>query len=390
MRYPLASSTWDESEKRAIEDVIQSGRFTMGSKVKQFEQQFAGYFGTRHAVMVNSGSSANLLAIAAMRYRSQNPLLPGDEVIVPAVSWSTTYAPLHQYGLKLHFVDVDLDSLNLDLNAVQEAISDRTRAVFAPNLLGAPNNFPRLQELCDKHGLILIEDNCESMGAKLDGRYTGTFGVCGTFSTFFSHHICTMEGGMVVTDDEEICQLVTSLRAHGWTRDLPSDNQICTKSGCDFHDSFRFILPGYNVRPLEISAAVGIHQLSKLDGFLAVRRRNARHFVDLFGNLDCVRVQKTIGESSWFGFSLILDGPLAGQRESVIKKLASLDVECRPIVAGNFTKNPVIRFFDYKTHGDLPNAGRVDADGLFIGNHHFDIADELSAVKEVLVRCAVS
>jgi CDP-6-deoxy-D-xylo-4-hexulose-3-dehydrase len=336
--------------------------------------------------MVNSGSSANLLAVAALRYR-KNPLLPGDEVIVPAVSWATTYYPLHQYGFKLRFVDVDLDTLNLDLDAVEQAITPRTRAVFAVNILGAPNNFSRLREICESRNLVLLEDNCESMGAAYQGKSAGTFGLCGTFSTFFSHHLCTMEGGMVLTDDEEMHQIITSLRAHGWTRELPENNLVHEKGQDPFRETFQFVLPGYNVRPLEVSAAIGIKQLEKLGGFLAARRKNARKFVDLFGGLDHVRIQKPPGDSSWFGFSLILEGPLAGKREQVVKRLTEGGIECRPIVAGDFTKNPVIQYFDYEIHGELKNAARVDNDGLFVGNHHYDISRELAHLRTLLDCC---
>jgi len=387
LSYPLASSTWDDSEIEAVNSVMKSGRYTMGPVVQEFEREFARYFGARHAVMVNSGSSANLLAVAAMRYK-RSPLQPGDEIIVPAVSWGTTYYPVHQYGFKLRFVDIDLDTLNMDLNVVENAITPRTRAIFAVNILGAPNQFKRLREICDSRNLILLEDNCESMGAVYGGKYTGTFGVCGTFSTFFSHHLCTMEGGVVVTDDEELHQIITSLRAHGWTRELPSDNLVHSKSDDPFHEMYHFVLPGYNVRPLEVSAAIGLKQLEKLDGLLAARRENARGFVDLFGDVEYARIQRPVGESSWFGFSMILEGPLAGRRDQVVKRLTGAGVECRPIVAGDFTKNPVIRYFDYEIHGDLANAARVDSDGLFVGNHHYDISGELSGLKNVLDDCA--
>jgi CDP-6-deoxy-D-xylo-4-hexulose-3-dehydrase len=384
MRYPLASSTWDHLETEAILEVMNAGRFTMGERVKEFERMFAEYFGSRYAVMVNSGSSANLLAVAAMRYRSENPLKPGDEVIVPAVSWSTTYFPLHQYGFKLRFVDIDAETLCLDVEAVREAITPRTKAIFAVNLLGSANEFSILEQLCDEYGLVLLEDNCESMGATYNGRFTGTFGVCGTFSMFFSHHISTMEGGMVLTDDQELFQIITSLRAHGWTRELPANNHVFNKDGSDFNDMYRFVLPGYNVRPLEISASIGLRQMEKLDDLLWARRSNARRFVELFGNMDCVRIQKPLGDSSWFGFALVLQGPLSGNRERVVGALTEAGTECRPIVAGNFTKNPVIRFFDYEIHGELHNADAIDKDGLFIGNHHFDISGELESVREVL------
>ena len=219
IKYPLSDNAWDQEEIDAINEVVESRRFTMGDKTKEFEQKFANFFGVKYAVMVNSGSSANLIAIASLFYSGR--LKKGDEVIVPAVSWSTTYYPLYQYGLKLKFVDIDLNTLNIDVNEVRKVITVDTRAIFVVNLLGNPNEFYELKKICDKHKLLMIEDNCEAMGAKYNDKYTGTFGIIGTFSTFYSHHICTMEGGVVVTNDEELYQYMLSLRAHGWTRDLP-------------------------------------------------------------------------------------------------------------------------------------------------------------------------
>src|SRR5438067_5679038 len=197
MKYPLSISTWDGQELEAIQSVCDSGRFTMGERVRLFEREFASFFGSQYAVMVNSGSSANLLAVASQFFVKNNPLRRGDEVLVPAVSWSTTYHPLQQYGLTLKFVDVDLETLNIDTDLLESAITPKTRAIFAVNLLGNPNRFDRVMQICQKYDLILLEDNCESMGARFQNRFAGTFGRCGTFSTFFSHHICTMEGGLV-------------------------------------------------------------------------------------------------------------------------------------------------------------------------------------------------
>jgi len=382
--HPLAVSTWDDEENQALLEVLASGRTTMGPKVAAFEAECAAWFGSRHAVMVNSGSSANLAAVFAMLYWSGAKFQPGDEVIVPAVSWSTTYAPVHQAGLTLRFVDIDADSLNLNLEQVEKAIGPRTRAVFAVNLLGAPNDFPRLRALCAAHDLVLMEDNCESMGATLDGRFTGTFGACGTLSTFFSHHICTMEGGIVLCDDDELDQVLRCLRAHGWLRDLPAENHVCNKLGDPFNDSFRFALPGFNLRPLELEAAVGSVQLRKLSGFLEARRRNAQIFLDLFADCPTVRLQSSPGKSSWFGFSIVLEGSLAGRRDEVVAGLDRLGVACRPIVAGNFTRNPVLEHLRHVPLGPLPVADRIHDDGFFVGNHHFDARPGLERLRSLI------
>jgi CDP-6-deoxy-D-xylo-4-hexulose-3-dehydrase len=382
--FPLATSSWDAAEYDALQSVISSGQFTMGPLVAQFEKDFAAAFGAEFGVMVNSGSSANLLAVAAAVLDSRSDLNPGDEVLVPAVSWATTYYPLQQYGLTLKFVDIDIDTLNIDLDLLEAAIGPKTKAVFAVNLLGNPNDFARLQAIADEHGLIILEDNCESLGATFEGKAAGTFGVMGTFSAFFSHHISTMEGGVILTDDEQLRQMLVSLRAHGWTRELPEKNFVHDKSGDRFDDLFRFVLPGYNVRPLEMSGALGIEQTKKITSLVAGRRENAAYFVERMGGVEGIRIQKEVGESSWFGFSLLLEGRYAGRRSDVVESLTAARIDCRPIVAGNFTRNPVMRYLDAVVPASLPAADKIHDDGLFVGNHHFPVHSGIDLLVETL------
>lgn len=387
LRHPLATSTWDDAERAAIMRVVASDQYSMGPEVRQFEDDFAQYFGARHAVMVNSGSSANLLMVAALFYTSDSArrLKRGDEVIVPAVSWSTTYYPLYQYGLKLVFVDIDLGTLNMDLDALAEAITDRTRLIFAVNLLGNINDFTKMKAIVGDRPIDIIEDNCESMGATLGGQMAGTFGVMGSFSTFFSHHISTMEGGVIVTDDEELYHILLSLRAHGWTRNLPAVNRVTgTKSYDPFEEAFRFVLPGYNVRPLEMSGAIGQEQLKKLPDLLANRRANGALFVDILSDNDKVMIQRTIGVSSWFGFSLICRPGTGFDRTALRSLLAAEGYEVRPIVTGNFARNPVVKYFDHVVHDSLTNANYLDANGIFIGNHHYSMADSIKHLGIIL------
>ena len=268
MPYPLSSTSWGQEELEAIERVMRSGRFTMGERVRLFEEAFAERFGMKHAVMVNSGSSANLVGVAALCYRAVRPLQRGDEVIVPAISWATTFHPLQQYGLKLKFVDVELDTLNMDASKLDAALTPRTRMVVAVSILGNPAPLDAIRAFCDKHGLILFEDNCESLGASLNGKLCGTFGDLNTFSTFYSHHISTMEGGVLVTNDTELDHLARAIRNHGWARDLPDDSLLGSRHDDPFFEAYRFVVPGYNVRPLEMSGAAGLEQLKKLDGML--------------------------------------------------------------------------------------------------------------------------
>jgi CDP-4-dehydro-6-deoxyglucose reductase, E1 len=383
--YPLATTTWDQKELDAIQSVIASGMYSMGPRVAQFEREFAAYTGSRYCVMCNSGSSANLLMVAALRFRKEQPLQAGDEIIVPAVSWSTTYHPLQQYGLKLKFVDVDRDTLNYDLDALQAAVGSATRAIMVVNLLGNPNDFARIERIVGGRNIVVIEDNCESLGARVGGKQAGTFGAMGSYSAFFSHHISTMEGGMVVTDDEELYHIMLSVRAHGWTRNLPKENKVTgTKSDDAFVESFKFVLPGYNLRPLEMSGAIGSEQLKKLPAMVEDRRRNARKFLDLLKAYPQLRTQKEIGESSWFGFSMIVQPDAPFRRADVVRVLTKHGIDVRPIVAGNFAKNEVLRWFDYSIHGTLANADDLDQNGLFVGNHHYALDEEFQTLRAAL------
>ena len=382
--YPLATTTWDDAEYAALHRVIAGGRFTNGPLVKQFEAEFAAHFGVGFGVMVNSGSSANLIAIAAAVLDPRIDLARGDEVLVPAVSWPTTYYPLTQHGLRSKFVDIDLDTLNLNLDLVEASVGPRTKAIFAVNLLGNPNDFERLRDIAERHGLVLLEDNCESLGAVNAGINAGTAGLAGTFSSFFSHHIATMEGGVILTDDEQLYQEMISLRSHGWTRELPIENFVHNKSGDAWDDLFRFVLPGYNVRPLEMQGALGIEQLKKVPALIAGRRENAAYFTERFSSITGVRTQRETGESSWFGFSIVLEGALAGRRSEVVRAFTAAGIESRPIVAGNFTRNPVMAHLDVVVPDALPAADKVHVDGLFVGNHHYPVHEGIDLVAATI------
>lgn len=384
IKYPLASSTWDEKEIEAIQSVIAKDIYTMGEGVKQFEENFAKFVNSKYAVMVNSGSSANLLAVGALFYTKNPKLKRGDEVIVPAVSWSTTYYPLYQYGLKLKFVDVDLETLNFDLDQLEKAVTENTKMILAVNLLGNPNDFDAINKIINGRDILLMEDNCESMGAEYKGKQTGTFGIVGTYSTFYSHHMATMEGGIVVTDDEELYHVLICIRAHGWTRHLPKENKVSNKSDDWFVESFRFILPGYNFRPVEMSGAIGIEQLKKLPDFLEKRRKNAILFNSLFANHNDFYIQKDIDNSSWFGFSFIIKPQSTLKRGDIVKKLEANGIDCRPIVTGDFTKNEVLRFFDYEIFGEMKNAQYLDKNGFFVGNHQVPLTEEIKHLYDVL------
>lgn len=382
MKYGLACDSWDEKEYEAINRVIKSGNFSMGYEVSELEKKFAEYFGVKYCVMSNSGSSANLIGIAALIFSRR--LSKGDEVIVPAVSWSTTYFPLQQYGLKVKFVDIDLNTLNFDLNALSGAITSNTKMILAVNLLGNNNDFDKINDLIKDKNIILFEDNCESMGSEYKKKKSGTFGIIGTYSSFFSHHIATMEGGYSVTDNFELYEYMKVVRAHGWTRNLSNNSPLYRKNDDDFYEKFNFILPGYNLRPLEIEAAIGIEQIDKLNDIVNFRRKNAQLFIDKIGTLPGILLQKEIGKSSWFGFSIVLIDSLKGKRSQIIRILEENDIEVRPIVTGNFVKNKAIEYFDYSIHESLINADYIHDHGFFVGNNGKDLNSEISYLYNIL------
>ena len=385
LNYPLAMDNWDQLERDAIRRVVESNKFTMGEQVKLFESEVAAKFGSRFAVMVNSGSSANLLMLTAAKIYLGADFGNKPNIVVPAVSWSTTYTPSYYLGFELKFVDIDPEYFGLNLETVESAIDENTVAILTVNLLGSASDLKRLKALAEQRGILLLEDNCESLGAVLDGEFTGTFGLMGTHSSFFSHHINTMEGGWVTTDNEEIYQILKSLRAHGWSRELPQSSKFRANGERDwFTSQFEFVLPGMNFRPLEMEAAIGRVQLTKVDQMIEQRRLNASIFIDSIGSLPSITIQRPIGESSWFAFAIIFE--TTQKRSQVAENLRAAGVECRPIVTGNFVRQPVLNFLKYKVSGELKVADRLHDCGMYIGNHPLPLTDVITKTATLIER----
>lgn len=384
MNYNLANNTFGDEETQAILEVIKSGQLTMGEKVKEFERAFAKRFDSPFAVMVNSGSSANLLGLASLFYKKEHPLKEGDEIIVPAVSWATTYSPLQQYGLHLKFVDIDRSTLNIDTNLLERALTKKTRAVMAVNIMGNPCNFDELKRFCQSHHLYLIEDNCEGMGAKFQDQYCGSFGDIASFSLYFSHHMSTIEGGMILTSHKELDEIIRSLRAHGWSRELDDNSELNPFSQTLSKEIYQFILPGYNLRPTEIQAAIGLVQIQRFNSFINQRLKNAQTFQSLFKDSERYFIQSENGQSSWYGFTLILKPDFRQKRQIIFSKLAQNGIEYRTIVGGNFTRHEVIKYFNYDCLEPLTNADLVHEHGFFIGNDDRDLGKELEHIYHIL------
>ncbi|CFR05123.1 DegT/DnrJ/EryC1/StrS family aminotransferase [Yersinia frederiksenii] len=392
MKYSLASKSWNEAEYQAMMSVFSCDNYKMGAICKQFEKEYAAWTGAKYAVFCNSGSSANLLALAAMRYDPRSRNDQRNEIIVPAVSWSTTYYPVTQLGYTLVFADVSAKTFNLSIADVERKITPNTKAILTANLLGNPSDFDALNALCSQHGIVLLEDNCESMGAEYKGKKTGSHGYIGTHSTFFSHHMSTMEGGLCVTDDELTFELMKSLRAHGWVRDIDNKElfyKFFEKPQSELYEFFHFVLPGYNFRPTEIQGALGIEQVKKLDGFIDARIKNAQYFQNALQKLNLniqLQQEQTNGKSSWFGFGLLCADAKA--RDDLVQILNDKQVECRPIVSGNMLRQPV--FSNFGNPKEFLGAEKIHECGLMIGNHQFSIQSEIDYFINILKTHIVS
>ena len=278
----LANSSYGMEEYWAAMKVLLSGRITMGDRTREFEQKWSEWQGASRSVMVNSGSSANLLALSALASPGiENPLGPGDEVIVPAVAWSTSIFPVVQIGCIPVFVDVDPETFNISLSEIKRAISSRTRAILAIHVLGNPCEMQELAEIARDNRLYLIEDCCESHGAEIGGRKVGAWGDFGTFSFFFSHHLTTGEGGMVsVQDRKRWGDLLSSLRAHGWIREREDQKKWIERQYPEIDPRWLFVEAGYNLRPTELASAFGLVQMEKLNDFIRSRQAIRRFWCE--------------------------------------------------------------------------------------------------------------
>lgn len=381
--FPLAMDNWDERETQAITRTIKSNRLTMGQNVLKFEEEVAAKFGSRFAVMVNSGSSANLLMLTALKISRTLKGGPRKNIIVPALSWSTTFTPAYFLDFELRFVDIDEGHFGISDELINSAIDENTIAILAVNILGSACNLNELSKIAEKNDIWMLEDNCESLGASIGGRHTGSFGKMATHSSFFSHHLNTMEGGWITTNDEDLHDILRSLRAHGWTRELPKSSKLRPSHQVDsFEALFEFVLPGLNFRPLEIEASIGLVQLEKFEEMLAIRRSNATHFMDLFKSLQGVKTQKPIGESSWFAFALIFE--TRDVRNRVAELLQQNGVECRPIITGNFTRQEALKHINYKIYSNLSIADQLHDCGLYIGNHPVELKHEITFTHNLI------
>ncbi len=389
MRVPLASSGLRKSDIDAVVRVLNSGNLTMGSEVKKFESKMSKYLGVKHFVMVNSGSSANLLMIEAlMRPTIYRPRLnPGDSVLVPAIAWPTTIWPLIQLGLNPLFVDVDPNTLALDLDAAQRLIESSripVKGIFPIHPLGYAIPPSMLNEFVAKNDLVLINDVCESLGSWNEGKHAGTTGLASSFSFYFSHHITTMEGGGIATDDDAFADDLRSMRSHGWSRDR-ADVSTWNSQVSNNDSKFLFVSTGYNVRPMEIQAAIGSLQIDELESFVDKRREIAQRVCHALSGTKLSVIGKNAFQSaesmktnSWMLIPIKINGDsIAERKELILNTLAKLEIETRPVLTGNFLSQPAIQRIT--RHAVDPKsfkaATEITESAFLVGAHH-DLTEE--------------
>lgn len=377
IKIPLNESTFSDEEIQAAIEVVKSQRLTMGEECFKFEKQFAQYLGTKHAIMVNSGSSANLLAFFALanplfaEMSSQNCLCPGDEVIVTALTWSTTIWPIIQIGCVPVFVDCNIKTLQVDVDKIEQAITPKTKAICLVHVLGNAASVEKIRKVAKGHNLWLIEDTCEALGVSRNGQYVGTFGDVGSFSFFFSHHITTIEGGMVVTDNDILADVLRSMRAHGWIRHMNRRVEIEAQYP-NIDPRFLFVTSGFNLRPTEINAVIGQIQLKKLAEFNQRRNEIAAYWSDAFNGMISSKkmmpmqiVENT--KAAWFGYPVLFQ--TEKERENIKNHLEANGIETRPIICGNMVRQPACKYFKYRICDSLNNADRIMSCGLYWGLH---------------------
>ena len=382
LKYPLVDSTYDNIEINKSIEVLKSGQLTMGPLVKKFENNFSKFVGASYSLMVNSGSSANLLAFSAITNPARkNHLRPGDRVAIPAVCWSTSLWPIIQTGLVPVLIDVDPKTLNLSLYSLKKAIlKDNIKAIMMVHVLGNSTEIDEMLDIVKNNNIILIEDTCESLGSKYKDDFLGTIGEFGTFSFYFSHHMTTIEGGMIICKNMEDYDLLKCLRTHGWSREQ-SNKEKLEKENRNIDPRWLFINIGFNLRPTEIQATFGIEQIKRLDIMNNNRRENVRKLRRTFmtnsmweNQLAFPKATKDL-DPCWFGFPFLVKRKLNMRQLTEI--LFTHGIETRPIISGNIAIQPALKLFNVDlSMGPFVGAQEIHDRGLFVGCHSKLLDDE--------------
>ena len=369
---PLSIPTYSTEETMESFQSLLSTYVTYGQKVKDFENIWSKYSDIKFSTLVTSGSTANSLALATLTDPNlKKRILPGDEIITPALTFATTVYPILDVNAVPVLVDIDLKTLNIDENLIEKAITPKTKAIMPVHLLGNPCKIDVIKKIAKKHNLYLIEDAADSSGAEYHGKKLGSWGDFSTFSFFFTHIMSTIEGGMISTNDPKLAELAKSKRSFGWIRDL-KDKKKYERKYKNIDPRFLFISRGFNYKPTEIQGAFGIHQIKKLDAFVEARRKNANYWakeLEKFKEYFITIKEQPNTKSAWYGFPIIVQNNAPFKKQDLIRYLNSKGVQTRPILAGNIAQQPVAKTFKYR-QTKLKNAEFVNNNSFWIGNHH--------------------
>ena len=388
----LQEPSYGEKEIHDIIEILRSKNVVMGEKTKQFQDEWSKWLDIPFSTMVNSGSSANLLMIQMLlskrgRYRFEN----GDEVLVPAVTWSTTLFPIIQLGLNPVIIDVKSDTFNINVESCKKAITKRTKALFAVHLLGNPANMDALENFCDENSLILLEDCCEAHGAGWNNQKVGIFGAASSFSFMFAHHISTIEGGIVCCKDEQDDSILKASRAHGWIREINDERKKNIINSTDIdNDKFLFWDLGYNLRPTEISAVFGLNQLKRVDNYIKIRNRNFEEYKRRLKPIfDKIQIQNLEDEEksfrSNFSFGFYIKDTNRYPRKTIMEYLSRNGIESRPLIAGNLSRHPFYSFYCEHPRVELKNSDKIHYGGVYLPNHQNLTEEDVYYITEHLI-----
>jgi len=378
-KYPLLENAFSSEDIFSGIKVLLSQKITMAEITKKFEYEFAKYIGVKYALMVNSGSSANLLAsFALVNPQKKNYLKRGDECFIQALCWSTSLWPIIQAGLIPKFIDVDLNSFNLNIKSLEEKITKKTKAIMVVHVLGNSSNIEKISNIAKENNIFLIEDACESLGSKYGDKFLGTFGDFGTYSFYYSHQITSGEGGMIVCNSKEDYQLIYSMRSHGWDRGLNDNSKKKTLP------SFNFINSGFNLRPLEVTAAIGFSQFKRLNSMMKIRSENRAKIIDkltispLWKNQFTFLHNSKKVKPSWFGLPILINKKYIYKKKKFLDFINKKGIETRMILSGNFMNQHSIKLYKLNEKNTLyNNAQEIEKRGFFIGLHTQSINEKL-------------
>ena len=382
--YSLLENAFSRDDILSGLKVLFSGQITMSEITENFQYEFAKFLGAKYALMVNSGSSANLLAtFALVNPRKKNFLKRNSECLIPALCWSTSLWPVVQAGLKPKFLDVNIDSFCINEKLVEQSISKDTKALMVVHVLGNSSNIQKISQIAKKYGIFLIEDTCESLGSKYGNKFLGNFGDFGTYSFYYSHQITSGEGGMIICNDKNNYKIIHSLRSHGWDRGLKNNK-----------NDFNFINSGFNVRPSEISAAIGYSQFKRFNKFKKIRSINRNKILSSLKNSTKWNNQFTFISAikklqpSWFGLPILINNKFLPKKKKFLNYLNKNGIETRPIISGNFLNQPSIKLFKIQGKSKkFKNAQEIEELGFFIGLHTKSIDEnKLRRLTNALLR----